>query len=145
MLKNISNVTIKEPSNLHRHNREKAALCIGTSQIICYPAYHHRFWMVGVNNIFTYYNFCFAVVVVVVIVDAVWFIVFFDRQLFGVMNEVMSNDPACSQRCLRLKTYQVIPMTPRWMIYSFIFYPLTLLAVFLIKWCKGAFINWHAL
>lgn len=35
------------------------------------------------------------------------------EQLFGVMNEVMSNDPACSQRCLRLKTYQVIPMTPR--------------------------------
>lgn len=69
--------------------------------------------MVGVNNIFAYYNFCFAVVVVVVIVDAVCFIVFSDLQLFGVMNEVMSNDPACSQRCLRLKTYQVIPMTPR--------------------------------
>lgn len=85
--------------------------------------------------------FCFAVVVVTV--DAVWFIVFSDRQLFGVMNEVMSNDPACSQRCLRLKTYQVIPMTPRWMIYSFIFYPLMLLAIFLIKWFKGALINWH--
>lgn len=35
------------------------------------------------------------------------------EQLFGIMNDVMSDDPACSQRSLRLRTYNVIPMTPR--------------------------------
>ncbi|EDO34280.1 predicted protein, partial [Nematostella vectensis] len=35
------------------------------------------------------------------------------EQLFCMMNEVMSEDPACSQRNLRLRTYQVIPMTQR--------------------------------
>ncbi|KAL9956083.1 hypothetical protein ACROYT_G037506 [Oculina patagonica] len=35
------------------------------------------------------------------------------EQLFGLMNDVMADDPACSQRGLRLRTYQVIPMTPR--------------------------------
>ncbi|XP_067044037.1 DNA-dependent protein kinase catalytic subunit-like [Acropora muricata] len=35
------------------------------------------------------------------------------EQLFGLMNDVMASDPACSQRGLRLRTYQVIPMTPR--------------------------------
>lgn len=29
------------------------------------------------------------------------------------MNEILMEDSACSQRGLRLKTYQVIPMTPR--------------------------------
>ncbi|XP_064405997.1 DNA-dependent protein kinase catalytic subunit-like isoform X2 [Halichondria panicea] len=35
------------------------------------------------------------------------------EQLFGVMNEVLSEDAACSQRGIRLRTYQVVPMTPR--------------------------------
>ncbi|XP_015748747.1 PREDICTED: DNA-dependent protein kinase catalytic subunit-like [Acropora digitifera] len=35
------------------------------------------------------------------------------EQLFGLMNDVMTSYPACSQRGLRLRTYQVIPMTPR--------------------------------
>ncbi|XP_022778667.1 DNA-dependent protein kinase catalytic subunit-like isoform X5 [Stylophora pistillata] len=35
------------------------------------------------------------------------------EQLFGLMNDIMANDSACSQRGLRLRTYQVIPMTPR--------------------------------
>lgn len=35
------------------------------------------------------------------------------EQLFCLMNDIMSDDPACSQRGLRLRTYQVIPMTPR--------------------------------
>jgi DNA-dependent protein kinase catalytic subunit len=30
------------------------------------------------------------------------------------MNQVLESDPACKQRNLKLKTYQVIPMTPRW-------------------------------
>lgn len=29
------------------------------------------------------------------------------------MNDIMANDPVCSQRGLKLRTYQVIPMTPR--------------------------------
>ncbi|CAL1543153.1 unnamed protein product [Lymnaea stagnalis] len=33
--------------------------------------------------------------------------------LFFVMNKVMNSDPACRQRKLQLKTYQVISMTPR--------------------------------
>ncbi|XP_048248370.1 DNA-dependent protein kinase catalytic subunit-like [Haliotis rufescens] len=35
------------------------------------------------------------------------------EQLFVIMNKVMAKDPACRQRKLKLKTYQVIPMTPR--------------------------------
>ncbi|XP_048363545.1 DNA-dependent protein kinase catalytic subunit isoform X2 [Sphaerodactylus townsendi] len=35
------------------------------------------------------------------------------EQLFDVMNTVLSQDAACSQRDLQLKTYQVIPMTTR--------------------------------
>lgn len=35
------------------------------------------------------------------------------EQLFEVMNTVLSQDAACSQRKLLLKTYQVIPMTTR--------------------------------
>ncbi|XP_068717854.1 DNA-dependent protein kinase catalytic subunit-like isoform X1 [Montipora capricornis] len=35
------------------------------------------------------------------------------EQLFCLMNDIMSDDPACRQRGLRLRTYQVIPMTPR--------------------------------
>ncbi|XP_027045855.1 DNA-dependent protein kinase catalytic subunit-like [Pocillopora damicornis] len=35
------------------------------------------------------------------------------EQLFGLMNDIMANDPVCSQRGLKLRTYQVIPMTPR--------------------------------
>ncbi|XP_077979786.1 DNA-dependent protein kinase catalytic subunit-like [Glandiceps talaboti] len=35
------------------------------------------------------------------------------EQLFGIMNDIMAQDPACSQRNLKLVTYQVIPMTPR--------------------------------
>ncbi|XP_037658373.1 DNA-dependent protein kinase catalytic subunit [Choloepus didactylus] len=35
------------------------------------------------------------------------------EQLFEVMNVVLSRDAACGQRSLRLKTYQVIPMTAR--------------------------------
>uniref|UniRef100_A0A8B9LWJ5 DNA-dependent protein kinase catalytic subunit n=1 Tax=Astyanax mexicanus TaxID=7994 RepID=A0A8B9LWJ5_ASTMX len=33
------------------------------------------------------------------------------EQLFGVMNIILSQDAACSQRSLMLRTYQVIPMT----------------------------------
>jgi len=40
-------------------------------------------------------------------------------QLFGVMNEILMEDSACSQRGLRLKTYEVIPMTPRLAMTSF--------------------------
>ncbi|XP_043921659.1 DNA-dependent protein kinase catalytic subunit [Protopterus annectens] len=35
------------------------------------------------------------------------------EQLFDVMNIILSQDVACSQRNLQLKTYQVIPMTTR--------------------------------
>ena len=35
------------------------------------------------------------------------------EQLFGIMNDILGQDAACSQRGLRLVTYQVIPMTPR--------------------------------
>lgn len=35
------------------------------------------------------------------------------EQLFDVMNTVLSQDAACSQRNMQLKTYQVIPMTTR--------------------------------
>ncbi|XP_060099810.1 DNA-dependent protein kinase catalytic subunit [Heteronotia binoei] len=35
------------------------------------------------------------------------------EQLFDVMNTVLSQDAACSQRSMQLKTYQVIPMTTR--------------------------------
>ncbi|KAL0188811.1 hypothetical protein M9458_015910, partial [Cirrhinus mrigala] len=33
------------------------------------------------------------------------------EQLFGVMNMILSQDTACSQRSLALRTYQVIPIT----------------------------------
>ncbi|XP_061175418.1 DNA-dependent protein kinase catalytic subunit-like [Saccostrea echinata] len=35
------------------------------------------------------------------------------EQLFFLMNQVLESDPACKQRNLKIKTYQVIPMTPR--------------------------------
>ncbi|XP_039235694.1 DNA-dependent protein kinase catalytic subunit isoform X2 [Pipra filicauda] len=35
------------------------------------------------------------------------------EQLFDVMNVILSQDAACSQRNMQLKTYQVIPMTTR--------------------------------
>ncbi|XP_065898419.1 DNA-dependent protein kinase catalytic subunit-like isoform X2 [Dysidea avara] len=35
------------------------------------------------------------------------------EQLFTVMNSILLSDSACGQRGLSLKTYQVIPMTPR--------------------------------
>ncbi|TWW70550.1 DNA-dependent protein kinase catalytic subunit [Takifugu flavidus] len=35
------------------------------------------------------------------------------EQLFSVMNIVLSNDAACAQRGLQLRTYQVIPLTTR--------------------------------
>ncbi|XP_056629192.1 DNA-dependent protein kinase catalytic subunit isoform X2 [Triplophysa dalaica] len=35
------------------------------------------------------------------------------EQLFGVMNMILSQDTACSQRSLTLRTYQVIPITSR--------------------------------
>ena len=35
------------------------------------------------------------------------------EQLFCIMNDILQQDSACSQRGLRLVTYQVIPMTPR--------------------------------
>ncbi|TRY56699.1 hypothetical protein DNTS_012969 [Danionella cerebrum] len=35
------------------------------------------------------------------------------EQLFGVMNIILSQDAACSQRSLSLRTYQVIPITSR--------------------------------
>ncbi|KAK9971873.1 hypothetical protein ABG768_025216 [Culter alburnus] len=35
------------------------------------------------------------------------------EQLFGVMNMILSQDTACSQRNLSLRTYQVIPITSR--------------------------------
>jgi DNA-dependent protein kinase catalytic subunit len=35
------------------------------------------------------------------------------EQLFGVMNRILQEDPACCQRGLSLTTYNVIPMTPR--------------------------------
>lgn len=36
------------------------------------------------------------------------------EQLFGVMNMILSQDTACSQRNLSLRTYQVIPITSRY-------------------------------
>lgn len=36
------------------------------------------------------------------------------EQLFEVMNVILSQDAACSQRNMHLKTYQVIPMTSRY-------------------------------
>nr|XP_006812077.1 PREDICTED: DNA-dependent protein kinase catalytic subunit-like [Saccoglossus kowalevskii] len=35
------------------------------------------------------------------------------EQLFGIMNDILALDAACSQRSLKLVTYEVIPMTPR--------------------------------
>lgn len=35
------------------------------------------------------------------------------EQLFSVMNILLSNDAACAQRGLQLRTYQVIPLTTR--------------------------------
>ncbi|XP_035828316.1 DNA-dependent protein kinase catalytic subunit [Aplysia californica] len=35
------------------------------------------------------------------------------ESLFYIMNKVMTSDPNCRQRKLHLKTYQVIPMTPK--------------------------------
>ncbi|XP_019852740.1 PREDICTED: DNA-dependent protein kinase catalytic subunit [Amphimedon queenslandica] len=35
------------------------------------------------------------------------------EQLFETMNKVLSDDPICSQRRLNLRTYSVIPVTPR--------------------------------
>ena len=35
------------------------------------------------------------------------------EQLYDTMNQVLDRDSACSQRGLRLRTYQVVPMTPR--------------------------------
>ncbi|XP_077348787.1 DNA-dependent protein kinase catalytic subunit isoform X2 [Lithobates pipiens] len=35
------------------------------------------------------------------------------EQLFDVMNIILSQDAACSQRYMQIKTYQVVPMTPR--------------------------------
>lgn len=35
------------------------------------------------------------------------------EQLFFLMNQALESDPACKQRDLRIKTYQVIPMTSR--------------------------------
>lgn len=37
------------------------------------------------------------------------------EQLFGVMNMILSQDTACSQRSLALRTYQVIPITSRYL------------------------------
>ena len=36
------------------------------------------------------------------------------EQLFGIMNQILREDPACCQRGLRLRTYKVVPMTPRY-------------------------------
>ena len=36
------------------------------------------------------------------------------EQLYCIMNDIMQDDAACSQRGLHLRTYQVIPMTPRY-------------------------------
>ena len=36
------------------------------------------------------------------------------EQLFGIMNQVLSEDANCKQRKLTLRTYQVVPMTPRY-------------------------------
>ncbi|CAH1273078.1 PRKDC [Branchiostoma lanceolatum] len=35
------------------------------------------------------------------------------QQLFDIMNDILTLDPACSQRQLRIRTYGVIPMTSR--------------------------------
>lgn len=35
------------------------------------------------------------------------------EQLFGIMNIILSQDTACSQRSLTLRTYQVVPITSR--------------------------------
>ena len=35
------------------------------------------------------------------------------EQLYCMMNGILGEDAACSQRGLYLRTYQVIPMTPR--------------------------------
>ena len=41
--------------------------------------------------------------------------VIFAPQLFAVMNNILVSDSSCGQRELSLKTYQVIPMTPRYL------------------------------
>lgn len=35
------------------------------------------------------------------------------EQLFGIMNIILNQDAACSQRSLMIRTYQVIPITSR--------------------------------
>ena len=49
------------------------------------------------------------------------------EQLFGVMNIILSQDAACSQRSLMLRTYQVIPMTSRYRIRVWISFTVLLL------------------
>lgn len=36
------------------------------------------------------------------------------EQLFGVMNILLHHDTACSQRNMQLRTYQVVPITSRY-------------------------------
>ena len=38
------------------------------------------------------------------------------EQLFGIMNDIFAQDSMCSQRKLRLRTYEVVPMTPRYVV-----------------------------
>jgi len=40
------------------------------------------------------------------------------EQLLELMNDIYSRHAACRQKHLRLRTYQVVPMTPRY-VYSF--------------------------
>lgn len=44
------------------------------------------------------------------------------EQLFGVMNILLCQDTACSQRSLTLRTYQVVPITSRYRICSWTFF-----------------------
>ena len=33
------------------------------------------------------------------------------EQLFGIMNEIFSSDPACRSRRLKMVTYEIVPLT----------------------------------
>uniref|UniRef100_A0AAR2IVV3 DNA-dependent protein kinase catalytic subunit n=1 Tax=Pygocentrus nattereri TaxID=42514 RepID=A0AAR2IVV3_PYGNA len=55
------------------------------------------------------------------------------EQLFGVMNIILSQDAACSQRSLMLRTYQVIPMTSRYRICFWIIFAVLLLSMYLMS------------
>uniref|UniRef100_A0AAR2L7W1 DNA-dependent protein kinase catalytic subunit n=1 Tax=Pygocentrus nattereri TaxID=42514 RepID=A0AAR2L7W1_PYGNA len=64
------------------------------------------------------------------------------EQLFGVMNIILSQDAACSQRSLMLRTYQVIPMTSRYRICFWIIFAVLLLNIDVMSYWVSVCCSW---